>query len=63
MTIATLCTTPRANNLHAITVRAGKGIMLLEATFNSRGNCVASSVEQCYSSHIAPILKSVVADA
>ena len=45
MTIAALCTAPMANNLHTITVRAGKSIMLLDATIDSRGNCVPSSVK------------------
>ena len=45
MTITTLCTTSRAHNLHTITVRAGKSIMLLDATIDSRGNCVPSSVK------------------
>ena len=63
MTIATLGATPRANNLHAITVRAGKSIMLLNETLWSGSDCIPSGVKQCYSSHIAPIRKSVVADA
>ena len=37
--------------------------MLLNGTLWSGSYCVPSSVEECYSSHIAPMRKSVVTEA
>ena len=58
MTVATLGAAARADDLHAITVRTGKGIALLYLPPVTRGDGVAA-----YSSHIAPTRQSVVTEA
>ena len=63
MAVTTLGSTPRAHNLHTITVRAGKSIMLLYPAYDIDHEAVTARVMQGYSSQNAPALKSVVAEA